>query len=312
MSHPTHNLPGSGHLEALSTEQINPRTGDIDLIPVGEALLKINDEDRLAVQAVRSVIPAVERAVLAAEQSLRAGGRLIYVGAGTSGRLGCLDAAEIPPTYGMEPDRVIALIAGGDRALRESIEGAEDDPLAGAADLAALGLHSNDMVCGIAASGRTPYVLGALREARRAGAVTAGITTNQPSELDPLCDILINPLVGPEPVSGSTRMKSGTAQKLILNMLSTMLMIRLGKTHGNLMIDLKPTNEKLRQRARRLVRQILQVDEQTAERLFAESGNDTRLAIFMGLSGLDAEQARRDLAARGGVIRRDPAAAREP
>lgn len=300
------NKPPAEHdlLDALLTEAVNPHTSDIDILPLEEALKRLNDEDARAVAAVRDVIPAIARAVEAAERALRAGGRLIYAGAGTSGRLGCLDAAEIPPTFGMDPGRVVGLIAGGDSALRVSVEGAEDSPETGAADIAATGVGSEDVVCGIAASGRTPYVLGALAEARRRGAVTIGLTTNRPAALDALCDILINPVVGPEPVSGSTRMKSGTAQKLTLNMLSTMVMVRLGKTHGNLMVDLKPTNAKLQRRARRLIRQVTGEDEAGADALFQASGGDTRLAIFMGLTGQDADQARAALQRAGGVIRK--------
>ncbi len=291
-------------LDRLTTEQANPHTEGLDALPIEEALNRLNDEDQKVPLAVREVIPQIARAVEHVEAALRAGGRLVYVGAGTSGRLGCLDASEIPPTYGLEPDRVLGLIAGGDGALRRSVEGAEDDPGAGAAAMSELGIGPRDVVCGIAASGRTPYVLGALDEARRRGAVTVGVTTNRPSEMDPRVDVLIAPVVGPEPVSGSTRMKSGTAQKLVLNMLTTMAMVRIGKTYGNLMVDLRATNEKLVRRARRLIRLVTACDEETADRLFAASGGDTKLAILMGLTGLDADAARARLDAAGGVLRR--------
>jgi len=291
-------------LEHLTTEQPNPHTADIDTLPLEQALLRINDEDQHVPRAVRRVVPEIARAVELAERAMRAGGRLIYVGAGTSGRLGCLDASEIPPTYGLEYERVVGLIAGGDTALRRSIEGAEDDPAEGARTIAALDVDGRDVVCGIAASGRTPWVLGALDEARRRGAATIGVTTNEGSEMEGHADVLIAPVVGPEPVSGSTRMKSGTAQKLVLNMLSTMAMVRIGKTYGNLMVDLRPLNEKLVHRAHRLIQEVVGTDEATAGRLFEDSGRDTKLAILMGLTGARADEARARLEAAGGVLRK--------
>ena len=291
-------------LDRLATEQANPRTADLDRLSIEDALTVLNEEDRTVPAAVGKEIPQIARAVELAERALRAGGRLIYVGAGSSGRLGVLDAAEIPPTYGMEPDRVIGVIAGGETAIRKSIEGAEDSPARGAEDVIALGVGENDVVCGIAASGRTPYVLGALAEARRRGAATVGITTNSPAEMDECVDVLIAPRVGSEPISGSTRMKSGTAQKLVLNMLSTMAMVRIGKTFGNLMVDLRATNAKLVRRAVRLIQTAAGVEEEHAHRLFDASGGDTKLAILMGLTGEDAESARRRLDEAGGVLRR--------
>lgn len=295
-------------LDQLTTEQANPNTADLDELPLEEALLRLNEEDAQVPAAVRAVIPAIARAVELTERAMRAGGRLIYVGAGTSGRLGCLDASEIPPTYGMEWDRVLGVIAGGDTALRRSIEGAEDNPADGAEKMAELNVGPSDVVCGIAASGRTPYVVGALEEARRRGTATIGVVTNHPCEMERVVDVLIAPVVGPEPVSGSTRMKSGTAQKLVLNMISTMAMVRIGKTYGNLMVDLRATNEKLVRRAIRLIRLVTEADEAEAKRLFDASGGDTKLAIMMGLSGLEAEAARARLAAAGGVLRKALAA----
>jgi N-acetylmuramic acid 6-phosphate etherase len=288
----------------LTTEQANPNTAGLDELPLEEALLRLNDEDARVPDAVRAVIPAIARAVELVERAMRAGGRLIYVGAGTSGRLGCLDASEIPPTYGMDWSRVLGVIAGGDTALRRSIEGAEDNPAEGAAKMAELEVGPNDVVCGIAASGRTPYVVGALQEGRRRGAATVGVVTNNPCEMESVVDVLIAPEVGPEPVSGSTRMKSGTAQKLVLNMLSTMAMVRIGKTYGNLMVDLRATNEKLVRRAVRLIRTVTEADELEARRLFDASNGDTKLAIMMGLSGLDSTAARERLDAAGGVLRK--------
>jgi N-acetylmuramic acid 6-phosphate etherase len=291
-------------LDHLTTEQPNPHTADIDTLPLEEALLRLNDEDQRVPPAVRQVIPQIARAVELAEQAMRRGGRLIYVGAGTSGRLGCLDASEIPPTYGMDYDRVLGLIAGGEPALRRSVEGAEDDTADGAAVMGSVEVSPLDVVCGIAASGRTPWVLAALDEARRRGARTIGVTTNDGSEMAAHVDVLIAPVVGPEPVSGSTRMKSGTAQKLVLNMLTTMTMVRIGKTYGNLMVDLRPLNEKLVHRARRLIQELVGVEEEAAAALFEHSGGDPKLAILMGLTGLSADAARARLEAAGGVLRK--------
>jgi N-acetylmuramic acid 6-phosphate etherase len=291
-------------LGTLATERASQHTRDLDLLPVEEALYRLNDEDALVAPAVRETVPEIARAVLAAERSLRSGGRLIYAGAGTSGRLGCLDAAELPPTFGLEPGRVVALLAGGDAALRSSVEGAEDDFEAGEHDIRALGANARDTVVGIAASGRTPYVLGALAAARRCGAVTVGITTNRPTALDGAVEILIVPVVGAEPVSGSTRMKSGSAQKMVLNMLSTLTMVRLGKTCGNLMVDVRATNTKLVARAQRLIREVAGVGEEEAARLFAAAHGETKLAILMGLTGLGRSEAHSRLTAAGGVLRR--------
>jgi len=291
-------------LDRLTTEQSNPRTAELDLLPIEDALRLLNDEDQGVPAAVRAEIPQIARAVELVEQAMRSGGRLIYAGAGTSGRLGCLDASEVPPTFGMPPCRVVALIAGGDEALRNSIEGAEDSPEQGGSDIAGLEVGPGDVVCGIAASGRTPYVLGAMAEARKRGAATVGLTTNRPSELEPLADVLIAPVVGPEPVSGSTRMKSGTAQKLVLNMLTTMAMVRVGKTYGNLMVDLRPTNDKLVRRAKRLIGAVVGCDDSEAARLFEASRAETKLAILMGLTGRQADDARRALEEAGGVLRR--------
>jgi N-acetylmuramic acid 6-phosphate etherase len=291
-------------LHLLTTEQLNPRTMEMDLLPIEAALERINDEDALVAPAVRAQIPAIARGVELVERALRRGGRLLYVGAGTSGRLGCLDAAEIPPTFGLPPDRIVGIIAGGDQALRHSVEGAEDSPDAGVAAMRDAGVGPADVVCGIAASGRTPYVLGALREARSRGAATIAVTTNSPSELDTLADVLVAPVVGPEPVSGSTRMKSGTAQKLVLNMLTTMAMVRLGKTYGNLMVDVRPTNEKLVERARRLIREVTGVGPEEAAGMLDAAGGETKTAILMALTGEDAAVCRRRLEAAGGVLRR--------
>lgn len=291
-------------LDTLLTEGINPRTDRLDALDIESALRLLNDEDALVPAAVRDQIPAIAGAVRFAEASLRAGGRLIYVGAGTSGRLGCLDAAEIPPTFGLVPGVVVGIIAGGDRALRHSVEGAEDAPEGGAAAVAALKVSERDTVIGLAASGRTPFVVGALAEARRRGARTVALTNHRPSELDAHAELSIAPIVGPEAISGSTRLKSGTSQKLVLNMISTMTMVRLGKTYGNLMVDLRPTNEKLRHRARRLVAQVVGCPREEADRLLQAAGGRAKTAMLMGLTGLDAAGAEARLAAAGGLLRR--------
>lgn len=290
-------------LDSLVTEEVNPRTADLDRLDVESALLRLNEEDALVPAAVRNEIPAIARAVRLAEASLRAGGRLIYVGAGTSGRLGCLDASEIPPTFGMEPGVVVGIIAGGDRALRDSAEGAEDSPKEGAAALAGLDVSECDTVCGIAASGRTPFVLGALAEARRRGARTIGLANHRPCELEAHADVMIVPHVGPEAISGSTRLKSGTSQKLVLNMISTLAMVRLGKTYGNLMVDLRPTNDKLRHRARRLVAAVTGCSREEADQLIVAAGGKTKTAMLMGLTGVDAARAEAQLDAAGGRLR---------
>ncbi len=287
-----------------TTEAINPRTREIDQLPTERVVELILEEEA-------QVIPAVfaERAAIAAlaevvAERFRRGGRLVYVGAGTSGRLGMLDAIECRPTYGLEPGRIVALVAGGPAALTGPVEAAEDDEGAGARDLAALAVGSADVVLGISASGRTPYVRGALREARRRGAFVAALVCNRGAPLAELADLVIAPVVGPEVIAGSTRMKAGTAQKLVLNALSTTVMIRLGKTFGNLMVDLRPTNHKLWQRAVRIVVEATGVAPDDAERLLREAGGEPKTAIVMALAGVDAREARDRLARADGQVRR--------
>ncbi|MBI3910751.1 MAG: N-acetylmuramic acid 6-phosphate etherase [Armatimonadetes bacterium] len=292
-----------GDLDSLITEQPNPAAADLDNLPLVEALARMNAEDARVPAAVGAEIPRIAAVVERVVAALRAGGRLIYVGAGSSGRLGCLDAAEMPPTFGVPPDMVIGVIAGGDAALRRSGEAEEDDPAAGAGAMAELGVGPKDVVGGLAASGRTPYVLGALREAARRGAFTFGVSTNRPCEMESACNVLIAPDAGPEVLAGSTRLKAGTAQKLVLNMISTLAMARLGKTYGNLMVDVRPSNEKLRRRALRLVRTVGEVDEAEAARLLKQAGGEVKVAILMGRAGLDAATARARLAAAGGFLR---------
>jgi len=291
-------------LHQIPTELRNPRTNDIDLLSPGQIVRRISDEDKLVADAVERELPAIASAVDRIVAAFRRGGRLIYIGAGTSGRLGVLDAAECPPTFSVPPDMVVGIIAGGDTALRRSIEGAEDDVQAGAADLADVNLTARDVVVGIAASGRTPYVLGALDFAQTLGAGTIGLTTAPNSPIAQSAEISIAPAVGPEVVAGSTRMKSGTAQKMVLNMLSTGAMIRIGKTYGNLMVDVAVSNEKLRARALGILADVTGIDGEDAEALLESAGGDVKCAILTALSGVDQITADRRLREAGGILRR--------
>lgn len=287
----------------LTTEGRNPNTMNIDALPTEEMLRAINEEDRLVADAVAVEIPNIALAVDAIADALRQGGRLFYVGAGTSGRLGVLDAAECPPTFGTDPDMVQALMAGGERAFIEAIEGAEDDKEQGAADIRARGVNEGDVVVGIAASGRTPYVIGAMEAAKEVGAKVVALVCNRPSAMEELADITIAPVVGPEVVMGSTRMKAGTAQKLVLNMLSTGAMIRLGKVYSNLMISMKPTNEKLVHRAVRIVQLATDMEEDEAQALLERADNRIDAAIVMYKAGVDAAEAEKLLEQTGGRVR---------
>jgi N-acetylmuramic acid 6-phosphate etherase len=289
-------------LENLLTEQPNPASASIDSLETQEVLRIINAEDRKVADAVAREIPAIARAVEAVVTAFQRGGRLFYIGAGTSGRLGVLDASECPPTFSVPPEMVQGIIAGGPDALSSATETTEDDPAIGARDLCARGFTGKDVLVGIAASGRTPYVLGAVAEARRLGAVTVGISCTPDSDLARAVQIAITPLVGPEVVAGSTRMKSGTAQKLVLNMLSTGAFIRLGHVYGNLMVNVQPRNSKLVDRARRIVAQAAGVSRERAAELLAAGGNSVRTAIVMGRAGMDREEAERRLAEAGGRI----------
>lgn len=291
-------------LQQLVSEGRNPRTTDIDLMSSLEIVTTINAEDHGVAAAVSAVLPQVAQAVDAIVTAFKAGGRLIYIGAGTSGRLGVLDASECPPTFGVPPTMVVGLIAGGLDALVNASEGAEDRVEAGAADLAAIGLSARDVVVGIAVSGRTPYVIGALDYAKARGAVTVALTCNPDSPIARMAGISIAPVVGPEVITGSTRMKSGTAQKLVLNMLSTASMVRIGKTYSNLMVDMIASNEKLVARAARIVSQATGATVVEAEAALAAAGKDSKLAILMLLTGEDAATARQQLIAAGGVLRR--------
>ena len=246
---------------------------DLDRMPVNEILDNINREDQKVALAVRRVLPAIEKLVEALVPRMQRGGRLFYLGAGTSGRLGVLDASELPPTFGVPDTWVVGLIAGGDRALRHPVEAAEDDAERGWQELGARGISELDTVVGIAASGRTPYVIGALREARRRGILTAAIACNPDSPMAAEADIAIEPIVGPEFVTGSTRMKSGTAQKMVLNMISTATMIRLGRVRGNRMVNMQLTNQKLVDRGTRMLQAELGLGEEEARRLLLLHGS---------------------------------------
>jgi len=289
-------------LEDLLTEQPNPRSASIDSLPTEAALRIINTEDQQVAVAVEREIPAIARAVDAIVAAIEKGGRLFYLGAGTSGRLGVLDASECPPTYSVPPEMVQGIMAGGEAALSRATETTEDDPSIGVRDLLARGFTSRDVLVGIAASGRTPYVLGAIEEANRMGAVTVGLCCAPDSELSRAVSIAIAPLVGPEVVAGSTRMKAGTAQKLVLNMLSTGTFIRLGYVYGNLMVNVQPKNVKLVDRARRIVSQATGVSYERAAELLKGAGDSVRIAILMGKAGVSREVAEQRLAKAGGRI----------
>jgi len=286
------------------TEELNPNTLEIDSLSAYEIVRLINAEDAKVVPAVSEQLGQTAQAVELIVERLSAGGRLFYLGAGTSGRLAVLDASEIPPTYSAPPEQVQGLIAGGDYALRNSSEAVEDDPGAGAETIREAGVTAADVVVGISASGSAPWVLGAVVEAKQAGAACIGLACNPDTPLEGLVEVMIAPVVGPEVIAGSTRMKAGTAQKLVLNMLSTAVMVRLGKVYGNRMIDMRPGNAKLRQRARKMLSEIGGVDEDTAARLLEESGDEVKTALVMLLAEVDAEQARRRLREAGGFVRR--------
>ncbi len=288
----------------LTTEARNPRSESIDRMSALEIVQLMNDEDVRATAAVFDEAGAIATAIEAASDRFRRGGRLIYLGAGTSGRLGVLDAAECPPTFSTPPGMVIGLIAGGAAALTRAIEGAEDDADRGARDLAELAPTPLDLVVGIATSGRTPYVLGAIDHAKGLGITTVGIACNKPSLLGSRVDIEIAPIVGAEVIAGSTRLKAGTATKMILNMITTGAMIRIGKTYGDRMIDLTPTNEKLRIRSRRMLREIAGIDDAAARELLAKTNGRLKPALVAALAGVDSAAAQSLLDQHGGVVRR--------
>ncbi len=286
-----------------TTEGRNPATQGIDVVSTLEMVRIINAEDARVAGAVGEQGDAIAAAIDAISARMQRGGRLIYVGAGTSGRLGVLDASECPPTFNTAPELVVGLIAGGPSALTNSIEGAEDNREAGSQAMIGLDISERDSVVGIAASGRTPYVLGAMAEAKQHGALVIAVVCNADSPMQEAADIAIVPVVGPEVVTGSTRLKAGTAQKLVLNMLSTGVMIRLGKTYGNLMVDVQSTNSKLRDRARRIVMQATGLDAPEASNLLKASDHEVKTAITAALLDIEPTLARQRLSQAGGVIR---------
>lgn len=291
-------------LSQMSTEQLNERTADLDILPIREALEIMNEEDQKVALAVRKEIPQIEKAVQAVIESFNKGGRLIYVGAGTSGRLGILDAVECPPTFGTPPEMVQGLIAGGEKAFLKAVEGAEDSMDMGVDDLKNIGLNPKDIVVGIAASGRTPYVKGALNYAKEIGCKTVAIACNKNSEIGAIADIAIEVVVGPEVLAGSTRLKAGTAQKLVLNMISTISMVGIGKAYKNLMVDVQLNNIKLQKRAENIIMTATGVDRDTAKQTLEKADGSVKLAITMILLNCSREEAEEKLAEANGHIRR--------
>ncbi|UJZ96322.1 N-acetylmuramic acid 6-phosphate etherase [Photobacterium damselae subsp. damselae] len=290
-------------LSQLVTESRNQASNAIDTLSTLDMVTVINQEDQKVALAVEKTLPEIALAVDAIADAFMAGGRLIYMGAGTSGRLGILDASECPPTYGSNPNQVVGLIAGGHKAILKAIENAEDNRELAKQDLQNLGLTKNDVVVGIAASGRTPYVIGGMKYAYSVGAQVVAVSCNPQSEMTKIADIAITPVVGAEVITGSSRMKAGTAQKLVLNMLTTGAMIRTGKVFGNLMVDVEATNAKLIQRQTNIVMQATDCDAAQAEEALSACDRHCKTAILMILAGLDAEQAKKQLANHNGFIR---------
>ena len=290
-------------LSALETEGRNTRTTELDRLTVPELLAVMNDEDRTVASAVRAALEQIGAAVGLITESLRRGGRLIYLGAGTSGRIGLLDAVECPPTFGTTPDQVVGLLSGGPGAFVTAVEGAEDQPERAADDLDAIGVSADDTVVGLAASGRTPYVVGGLQHARGAGAATVSIACNRDALVSRYADVAIEVLTGPEVLTGSTRLKAGTAEKMVCNMLSTASMVRLGKVYGNLMVDVRATNGKLVDRVRRIVVESTGAEPETAEQALAAADGHAKTAIVMLAAGCSADEAARRIERAGGDIR---------
>ncbi|WP_119326331.1 N-acetylmuramic acid 6-phosphate etherase [Companilactobacillus musae] len=291
-------------LAKLSTETRNPNSMTLDTMSVAEILNLMNSEDQTVPQRIHEQLPQIEAAVEKVIQQFKNGGRLIYLGAGTSGRLGVLDAAECVPTFGTDPTLVQGLIAGGQSAMTVAVEGAEDSVNLAEEDLKNLQLNKNDSVVGLAASGRTPYVIGALKYAQKVGAATISISCNKDAEISKFADCPIEVVTGPEVLTGSTRLKAGTAQKLILNMISTTSMIKLGKAYQNLMIDVKPTNDKLVERSKRIIMQATDCGYQTAEKNFLAANKDVKVAIIMILTGTDKDTAIKNLKQNDGFVRK--------
>jgi N-acetylmuramic acid 6-phosphate etherase len=286
------------------TETQNSKTIDIDLKSPLEIVKIMNDEDKLVSQAVERELDKIAMAVELIVKAFTNEGRLVYIGAGTSGRLGILDASECLPTFGIDYGMVIGLIAGGEKALVNAVEGAEDDYEQGEKDIEALHISQKDVVVGVTASGRTPYVIGGIKKAREAGAATISISCNEAGELEKITDVSITPIVGPEVITGSTRLKAGTAQKMVLNMLSTASMISIGKTYCNLMVDVQATNKKLYERAKRIIMTVTDASEEATEKILRETNNNVKLSIFMLLSNLQKESAEYILNENKGFIRK--------
>ncbi|MCT8548427.1 N-acetylmuramic acid 6-phosphate etherase [Glaesserella parasuis] len=291
-------------LGQLITEQRNPNSMQIDTLSAYEIVQIINNEDKQVPLVIEKVLPQIAQAVEKIVEAFQQGGRLVYIGAGTSGRLGVLDASECPPTFGVSPEMVKGIIAGGERALRHPIEGAEDNKEAGKQDLQAVEFSQKDVLVGIAASGRTPYVLGALAYAKQLGATTVSIASNPNSAMSQIADIVIDTVVGAEVLTGSSRMKSGTAQKLVLNMLTTASMILIGKCYQNLMVDVQASNQKLVARAIRIVMQATECSREIAETTLVLAENNAKLAIMMILADLDKDGAEQLLSQQQGKISR--------
>lgn len=289
-------------LKKLDTEKRNERTAHIDEMSTLDMLAVINEEDHRVAEAVKQVLPEIAQTVDMVYEKLRTGGRLVYCGAGTSGRLGVLDAVECPPTYGVDHGLVVGLIAGGEGAIFKAVEGAEDRQDLGEADLKKIGFSKKDILVGIAASGRTPYVIGAMDYARSTGAPVACVVCSRNSEMSRHADVCIAPIPGPEVITGSSRMKSGSAQKMVLNMISTGAMVKLGKVYGNLMVDVKCSNEKLHQRAVNIVCEATGENQETARKALQDSGFSCKTAIVMLLTGVDADAAREALERADGRI----------
>jgi N-acetylmuramic acid 6-phosphate etherase len=293
-------------ITSLSTERNNPATSNIDVASIREIIELIVEEDLTIVPAVRAELNHIEFGVRRITDAFRHGGRLFYVGAGTSGRLGVVDASECPPTFGVDPEMIQGIIAGGRDAMFRAQEGAEDSVVKGAEVLDEYSITTNDVVCGIAASGRTPFVRGAIDEARRRGIFTILVTTNSRQNLSSMkvvADCIIAPQVGAEVIAGSTRMKSGTAQKLVLNMLTTASMIHLGKTYGNIMVDLQLTNAKLVERAKNIIMTICEVDYHTASNSLIDADGHVKTALVMLLAGVDCAEAKKRLETANGIVR---------
>ncbi|MXP54809.1 N-acetylmuramic acid 6-phosphate etherase [Pantoea sp. Seng] len=290
-------------LSQMITEGRNPASHNIDELSTEAMLRVINDEDKKVALAVEAIVPQIAQVVDAITAAFSKGGRLIYCGAGTSGRLGILDASECPPTFGTPRSQVVGLIAGGHTAILQAVENAEDNVEQGAQDLKDINFNANDVLVGIAASGRTPYVLGALAYAKQQGAFSAALTCNPNSPMSQAADVALTPVVGPEVVTGSSRMKAGTAQKLVLNMLTTGAMIRSGKVYGNLMVDVEATNQKLVQRQINIVKQATDCDDATAQQALNACHGHCKTAIVMVLAGLDASEAQALLKQNSGFIR---------